>query len=92
MHSHLTVATVLTLRKEGLGARRIARRTNLPVETVRDWLAGRLPRHSRDGVAQAAEPPCERCGREPHKLGHLPPSYVYLLGLYLGRLQTANHS
>src|SRR5688572_20089926 len=40
------VAAVLELRSQGLGARRIAARTGLPVSTVRDWLAGRLPPHA----------------------------------------------
>ena len=43
MHSRAAVAEVMALRLEGLGARRIARRTGLPLATVRDWLAGRVP-------------------------------------------------
>lgn len=85
MHGRAAVAVVLELRQQGLGARRIARRTGLPVGTVRDWLAGKLPRHSR-----AVEPgdvgsvDCERCGGEEHHFEGLPLSYPYLLGMYLG--------
>jgi hypothetical protein len=85
MHGPAAVAEVLALRAEGLGARRIASRTGLPVATVRDWLAGRLPKHSRNrdrGVEPRAS--CERCGHFAHDFERLPPAYVYLLGLYLG--------
>jgi hypothetical protein len=85
MHSQSTVAEVLALRETGLGARRIAARTNLPVATVRDWLAGRIPQHSRNrDPASPPEPACERCGQPRHRFEELPPEYVYLLGLYLG--------
>lgn len=85
MHAPATVVEVLTLRSEGLGARRIAKRTGLPVGTVRDWLAGRLPAHSRDAAPGApATPVCDRCGHQDHALRELPREYVYLLGLYLG--------
>lgn len=85
MHGKAAVAEVLELRRQGLGAKRIARRTGLPLATVRDWLAGKLPRHSR-----AVEPgdvgsvDCERCGGEEHCFESLPLSYPYLLGMYLG--------
>jgi hypothetical protein len=73
----------MSLRLEGLGARRIARSTGLPLSTVRDWLAGRRPHHSvdADGTIPAG---CERCGHPAHRFSELPPEYVYLLGLYLG--------
>ena len=86
MHSRAVVAEVMRLRdNEGLGARSIARQTGLSTGTVRDWLAGRLPAHSRirpDGCP----PPhlCARCGLEAHDFTGLPRSYVYLLGIYLG--------
>jgi hypothetical protein len=54
MHSQVTVAEALALRANGLGARRIAKRLDLPVATVRDWLAGRLPKHSRTTDGQPA--------------------------------------
>ena len=57
----------------------------LPLGTVRDWLAGRLPQHSRPldpGVVP--EPLCSTCGQSEHNFASLPQEYVYLLGLYLG--------
>jgi hypothetical protein len=85
MHSRESVAEVLALRAEGLGARRIASRTDLPVATVRDWLAGRLPKHARN-LDPTSELPgsCEQCGHAAHRFDELPAEYVYLLGLYLG--------
>jgi hypothetical protein len=89
MHSSETVQTALRLRAdEGLGARRIARRLHLPVATVRDWLAGRIPQHSVDLAASA---PCDRCGGAAHDFDVLPREYVYLLGLYLGDGSIATH-
>ena len=85
MHRPETVSAVLALRDQGLGARRIARRTELPLGTVRDWLAGKLPRHSRGfGPGEVPESTCESCGGPPHAYAELPRTYVYLLGLYLG--------
>jgi hypothetical protein len=84
VHSRAAVARVLELRDEGLGARRIARRTGLPVGTVRDWLAGKLPKHSRTASADANGSSCPRCGHETHRFGDLPASYAYVLGIYLG--------
>jgi hypothetical protein len=83
MHGRVEVAHVLELRAEGLGARRIARQTGLPVGTVRDWLAGKLPRHSRALTGTDVDG-CKQCGHEPHRFGELGASYAYLLGLYLG--------
>jgi hypothetical protein len=80
MHSRAAVGEVLALRAAGLGARRISRRVGLPLSTVRDWLAGQVPHHSRVGTG----PTCERCGSDPHDFAGLPREYVYLLGLYLG--------
>jgi hypothetical protein len=85
MHSQQTVSRALELHREGLGARRIAQQLHLPVGTVRDWLAGRLPWHSRVQDASAVlKRICPACGCEEHGFFDLPPSYVYLLGLYLG--------
>src|SRR5918992_820418 len=61
------------------GARRIAARTGLPVSTVRDWLAGRLPGHARSAASN-----CPVCGHPQHAFDELPAEYCYLLGLYLG--------
>jgi hypothetical protein len=74
------VAGALELRRQGLGARRIAARTGLPLSTVRDWLAGRLPRHARSAAASD----CPVCGHPQHAFEELPAEYCYLLGLYLG--------
>ena len=85
MHRPDTVAEALELRSHGLGARRIASRTGVPVATVRDWLAGRLPAHSRGRVAHGAPTGvCKRCGHVAHRWDRLPAAYVYLLGMYLG--------
>ena len=85
MHSQSTVAEVLALRDAGLGPRRISKRTSLPVGTVRDWLAGRLPRHSRAIDPSVPIPTaCPSCGHAEHRFDELPREYAYLLGLYLG--------
>jgi hypothetical protein len=86
MHSRATVAEALRLRdQEGLGAVRVARRLGLSVGTVRDWHAGKVPRHSRQLLpGQAVPPPCPRCGHDQHRYAKLSRAYVYLLGLYLG--------
>jgi len=85
MHSQATVARALALRAQGLGARRIAARMDLPIATVRDWLAGRLPKHSTDidGLGTPSRA-CNACGHAQHDFPALPSEYVYLLGLYLG--------
>lgn len=90
MHSQETVARVLALREDGLGARRIANRLSLPVATVGDWLAGKLPAHSRaqDPTASAR---CASCGLPSHEFDVLTHDYVYLLGLYLGDGSIALH-
>jgi hypothetical protein len=79
MRSRAEVARVLELRREGLGARRIAARTGLPISTVRDWLAGRLPLRSSPAASD-----CAACGHPMHRFDELPPTYCYLLGIYLG--------
>jgi hypothetical protein len=80
MRSAAEVAGVLELRAQGLGARRIAARTGLPIATVRDWLAGRVPRRADPTAASS----CRACGHPRHAFAELPPAYCYLLGLYLG--------
>jgi hypothetical protein len=79
MRSKADVARVLELREQGLGARRIAACTGFPVSTVRDWLAGRLPKH-----AAPSDSDCPACGHPAHTFDELPATYCYLLGLYLG--------
>jgi Homeodomain-like domain len=73
-----TVTQSLELAREGLSTSEIARRLGVPRATVRDWLAGRLPRGFH-GEAVG----CPACGGL-HDVGVLPPAYVYLLGMYLG--------
>jgi hypothetical protein len=80
MRSGAEVAAVLRLRAEGLGARRIARRTGLPVSTVRDWLRGKLPHRPHAGGGAS----CDRCGHPAHGFSGLDGVYAYLLGVYLG--------
>lgn len=85
MHGPAVVARALSLRSEGLGPRRIAQLTGVPVSTVRDWVAGALPSHSRAALPSAGlSPACDRCGHEAHRFDDLPAAYLYLLGLYLG--------
>jgi hypothetical protein len=82
VHSRSTVIEALRLRdEEGLGARRVARRLGVSIETVRDWHAGRLPRHSRPGAEHRLCPRCEQVG---HDIGECGADYIHLLGLYLG--------
>ncbi len=85
MHSRATVEEALRLRdEEGLGARLVARRLGLALPTVRDWHAGRLPRHSRLSSTGGSRPStCPACG-QPHRFDELNQAYVHLLGLYLG--------
>lgn len=85
MHSRAVVDEALRLRdEEGLGARRVARRLGLALPTVRDWHAGRLPRHSRLASCDGSYPDiCSACG-QPHRFDELNQAYVHLLGLYLG--------
>ena len=85
MHGPAVVAEALALRAEGLGARRIAKRLDLPVKTVADWIAGRVPQHSRPRFGAPTVPEtCAQCGHTAHRFHELPRAYVYLLGLYLG--------
>jgi hypothetical protein len=78
------IEIVLALRACGLGARAIARRVGIPISTVKDWLSGRVPSDPQMGG-------CPGCGHDPHRFEELPPSYTYLLGLYLGDGCIATH-
>ena len=93
MHSRATVAEALRLRdQEGLGPVRVARRLGLPVGTVRDWHAGKVPRHSQALQPGAAvSPACPKCSHDEHRFDQLPRAYVYLLGLYLGDGTISEH-
>lgn len=74
------VAEVLALRTEGLGARRIARRTGIPIKTVQEWIKAPVRALSRP----------KESGSDTHCVGCNPwinldhASYSYLLGAYLG--------
>lgn len=92
VHSRATVAEALRLRdQEGLGARRVAGRLDLPLGTVRGWLEGKLPRHSRPTSSDGGPAICSTCGQSEHRLEELGPAYVHLLGLYLGDGNIATH-
>lgn len=91
MHARETVEAALRLRdEEGLGARRVSRRLGIPLPTVRDWHAGKLPRHAQpdDG---SRPPTCSTCGQPEHRPDGLGPSYAHLLGLYLGDGSISTH-
>jgi hypothetical protein len=60
---------------------------------VRDWHAGKLPRHSRPTTAGAEVPlVCETCGGFEHPFREFGPEYVHLLGLYLGDGSISSHA
>jgi hypothetical protein len=65
----------------------------LPVGTVRDWHAGKVPRRFRPNGSQDGGPRdwCLACGHDKHAFDRLPPAYVYLLGLYLGDGTVSTH-
>src|SRR6478752_2724712 len=70
-HPTEMIDEVLRLRVGGLGARRIARQTGLPLGTVKDWVSGRLPRRASISTPQ-------------HLIVDNVDAYAYLLGMYLG--------
>ena len=84
-HPFSTVGRALDLHAFGLSASAIAERLCIPRRTVSDWIEGRLPRTRGEGDLD-----CTTCGAR-HRLEALPPSYVYLLGLYLGDGYIASH-
>jgi hypothetical protein len=86
MHSVEDVIAVLQLRESGLGARRIARQAGVPISTVQDWIAGKLPRSFGGGTIG-----CSQCGHPEHEFSNLKREYVYLLGLYLGDGTVSTH-
>jgi hypothetical protein len=73
------VRNVVALAASGKSTLTISRETGIPRATVRDWLAGRLPKgRAADEVA------CAQCGAPQHRFDELSRDYAYLLGLYLG--------
>jgi hypothetical protein len=87
MYARERVDEVLALRAKGLSAAAIARRTGIPRSTLRAWIAGHVPRSRSLG----GESGCAACGGARHEYRELPPSYGYLLGLYLGDGYLAAH-
>jgi hypothetical protein len=77
-HPASEVREALRLARVGLSASAIARRTGGPRETVRDWLADRVPGASRAWAT------CPRCELVHTQVLTTPTAYAYLLGLYLG--------
>jgi transcriptional regulator with XRE-family HTH domain len=86
MHDAAVVGAAIKLAKEGLSQTEISRRLGIARPTVRDWLAGKLPRSVR-----TANTACPVCAADDHRFMELPESYVYLLGLYLGDGSIAKH-
>jgi hypothetical protein len=76
VHAETAVRAAFELAETGANATDIARQLGIPRTTVRDWLAGAVPRIRPIGG-------CPRCGSK-HAFSELPAEYVYLLGLYLG--------
>jgi hypothetical protein len=72
----------------GLNDCAIARLTQLPRTTVRDWRISKRwePRQPIPGISRCRSPErwCSICEGPAHDLEAPPDSYVYLLGLYLG--------
>jgi hypothetical protein len=80
LRSEEEVALVQSLSSSGLNHCQIAHNTGIPRSTVRQWLAGHIPRNARRRVAG-----CPACGHDTHDPEDLPrPEYPYLLGPYLG--------
>jgi hypothetical protein len=72
---------VAALVAAGLNDCEIARRTQIPRQTVMDWRrARRWERWPYSVVSDG----CSRCGAPAHRFEALPLEYVYLLGTYLG--------
>jgi hypothetical protein len=86
-HAAEQIQRALTLRARGLSIRTISDRLGIPSGTVDEWIYRRLP----DGWS-SREPRCKACGGSCHRFEELPPSYSYLLGLYLGDGSIASHA
>jgi hypothetical protein len=81
MHSPDRVAGALELHAAGHNASEISRLTGISRGTIRDWVAGKVPKHRLRTAGVAA---CRECGLNKHRFDELPDAYVYLLGVYLG--------
>jgi hypothetical protein len=86
-HPVSRIDRVLHLRARGFSARAISDHLGIPRRTVHDWISGRLPY----GFTRP-DRGCRACGGTSHEFVELPPSYVYLLGLYLGDGSIASHA
>jgi DNA-binding transcriptional regulator YiaG len=84
MHPEASVTKVLELRRAGLSPAEISRQTGINRGTVRDWISGRTPRRTGWYGRDPSDLGCPACGACTHHFERLPPSYLYLLGLYLG--------
>jgi hypothetical protein len=86
-HPVSRIERVLDLRARGFSARTFSDHLGIPRRTVNDWIFGRLPydfmRRDRG---------CRACGGTSHRFEELPPSYVYLLGVYLGDGSIESHA
>jgi hypothetical protein len=88
VHPKATVASVLRLHRDGFNNCEISRQTGVSRPTIRDWVNGRLPHSYRRRNTAGL---CRRCGGGAHAFDRLGPSYVHLLGLYLGDGSIAEH-
>jgi hypothetical protein len=77
VRSYRELAAVRDLVAADFNDCQIARLTAIPRSTVRDW------RSTRRWLNTPADS-CESCNAAVHDFDRLPPSYAYLLGLYLG--------
>ena len=77
------LALVRRLVAEDLNDCEVARRTGIPRETIRDWRRAGFRVPSRRRLRDPAE--------HVHEFRQLPPSYAYLLGLYLGDGNITQH-
>lgn len=77
VRSYKELAQVHRLVVAGFNDCQVARLTGIPRSTVREW-------RSKRRWLTAPEDSCTSCGGAVHDFDRLPPSYVYLLGLYLG--------
>ena len=88
MRSLDEIGWVGDLVETGLNDCAIARLTQLPRSTVRDWRTSQRwkPRSPIPGISGHRAPMsgCPECEGPIHDLDGLPDSYAYLLGLYLG--------
>jgi hypothetical protein len=86
-HPAKQIERALALRSRGLSVTSISERLSIPRGTVNYWMSGRLPRRMTKHDCG-----CDSCGGAHHRFDQLPPSYSYLLGLYLGDGSIASHA